>query len=70
MDNSELAARIYAQQRNEATLRRVLGKCCTRSARHGTLFPFLVLTFAFGLTAVAMLYKPGCAISAADTSPV
>ena len=25
-DNSELAARIYAQQRNEATLRRVLGE--------------------------------------------
>ena len=25
-DNSELAARIYAQQRNAATLRRVLGK--------------------------------------------
>ena len=25
-DNSELTARIYAQQRNEATLRRVLGK--------------------------------------------
>ena len=25
-DNSELAARIYAQQKNEATLRRVLGK--------------------------------------------
>ena len=26
VDNSELAARIYAQQRNAATLRRVLGK--------------------------------------------
>ena len=25
-DNSKLAARIYAQQRNEATLRRVLGE--------------------------------------------
>ena len=34
------------------------------------LFLFLPLTFAFGLTAVAVLYKPGCAVSAADTSSV
>ena len=34
------------------------------------LFLFLPLTFAFVLTAVAVLYKPGCAISAADTSSV
>ena len=34
------------------------------------LFLFLPLTFAFVLTTVAMLYKPGCAISAADTSLV
>ena len=34
------------------------------------LFPFLPLLFAFTLTAVAVLFKPGCAISAADTSSV
>ena len=34
------------------------------------LFLFLPLTFAFLLTAVAVLYKPGCAVSAADTSSV
>ena len=34
------------------------------------LFLFLPLTFAFVLTAVAVLYKPGCAISAADTASV
>ena len=34
------------------------------------LFLFLPLFFAFVLTAVAVLYKPGCAISAADTSSV
>ena len=32
------------------------------------LFLFSPLTFAFVLTAVAMLCKPGCAVSAADTS--
>ena len=34
------------------------------------LFLFLPLTFAFVLTAVAVLYKPGCAVRAADTSSV
>ena len=34
------------------------------------LFLFLPLTFAFVLTTVVMLCKPGCAISAADTSSV
>ena len=34
------------------------------------LFLFLPLTFAFVLTAIAVLCKPGCAISAADTSSV
>ena len=34
------------------------------------LFLFLPLTFAFMLTAVAVLCKPGCAIRAADTSSV
>ena len=34
------------------------------------LFLFLPLLFAFVLTAVATLYKPGCAVSAADTSSV
>ena len=34
------------------------------------LFLFLPLTFALVLTAVAVLCKPGCAISAADTSSV
>ena len=34
------------------------------------LFLFLPLTFAFVLTAIAVLYKPGCAVSAADTSSV
>ena len=34
------------------------------------LFLFLPLTFAFVLTAVAVLCKPGCAVSAADTSSV
>ena len=34
------------------------------------LFLFLPITFAFMLTAVAVLYKPGCAVSAADTSSV
>ena len=34
------------------------------------LFLFLPLTLAFVLTAVAMLCKPGCAVSAADTSSV
>ena len=34
------------------------------------LFLFLPLFFAFMLTAAAVLYKPGCAISAADTSSV
>ena len=34
------------------------------------LFLFLPLTFAFVLTAVAVLCKPGCAIRAADTSSV
>ena len=34
------------------------------------LFLFLPLLFTFVLTAVAVLYKPGCAISAADTSSV
>ena len=34
------------------------------------LFLFLPLTFAFMLTAVAVLCKPGCAVSAADTSLV
>ena len=34
------------------------------------LFLFLPLTFAFVLTAVAALCKPGCAISAADASSV
>ena len=34
------------------------------------LFLFLPLTFAFLLTAVAVLCKPGCAVSAADTSSV
>ena len=141
-DNSKLAARIYAQQRNAATLRRVLGKdhphirkltlstALAQAAErveqklppqyakyakvfdkpkggelpprrpfdHGIelketfipkvaksypmlhtlrpsmvlffLFLFLPLTFAFVLTAVAVLYKPGCAVSAADTSSV
>ena len=50
-------------------------KCCTRSARHGTLvlfflFLFLPLTFAFVLTTVVVLCKPGCAVRAADTSSV
>ena len=34
------------------------------------LFLFVPLFFTFVLTAVAVLYKPGCAISAADTSSV
>ena len=34
------------------------------------LFLFLPLLFAFLLTAVAVLFKPGCAVSAADTSSV
>ena len=34
------------------------------------LFLFVPLTFAFVLTAVAVLCKPGCAVSAADTSLV
>ena len=34
------------------------------------LFLFLPLFVTFVLTAVAMLYKPGCAVSAADTSSV
>ena len=34
------------------------------------LFLFLPLTFAFVLMAVAVLCKPGCAISAVDTSLV
>ena len=34
------------------------------------LFLFLPLTFAFVLTTAAVLCKPGCAISAADTSSV
>ena len=34
------------------------------------LFLFLPLTFAFVLTAVAVLCKPGCAVSAADMSSV
>ena len=34
------------------------------------LFLFLPLTFAFVLTAVAALCKPGCAVSAADMSSV
>ena len=34
------------------------------------LFLFLPLLFAFVLTAVAVLYKPGCAVSAADTTSV
>ena len=34
------------------------------------LFLFLPLTFAFMLTAVAVLCKPGCAVRAADTSSV
>ena len=34
------------------------------------LFLFVPLTFAFVLTAVAVLCKPGCAVSAADTSSV
>ena len=34
------------------------------------LFLFVPLLFAFVLTAVAVLYKPGHAISAADTSSV
>ena len=34
------------------------------------LFLFLTLTFAFVLMAVAVLCKPGCAVSAADTSLV
>ena len=34
------------------------------------LFLFLPLTFAFVLTAIAVLCKPGCAVSAADTSSV
>ena len=34
------------------------------------LFLFLPLIFAFVLTAVAVLCKPGCAVSAADTSSV
>ena len=34
------------------------------------LFLFLPLTFAFVLMAIAVLYKPGCAVSAADTSSV
>ena len=35
-----------------------------------SLFLFLPLLFTFTLTAVAVLCKPGCAISAADTSSV
>ena len=35
-----------------------------------SLFLFLPLTFAFVLTAVAVLCKPGCAVRAADTSSV
>ena len=34
------------------------------------LFLFLPLLFAFVLTAIAALYKPGCAVSAVDTSSV
>ena len=34
------------------------------------LFLFLPLSFASMLTAIAVLYKPGCAISAVDTSSV
>ena len=34
------------------------------------LFLLLPLLFAFMLTAIAVLYKPGCAIRAADTSSV
>ena len=34
------------------------------------LFLFFPLTFAFMLTAVAALYKPGCAVRAVDTSSV
>ena len=34
------------------------------------LFLFLPLLFAFMLTAVAVLRKPGCAVRAADTSSV
>ena len=34
------------------------------------LFLFLPLTFVFVLTAVTVLCKPGCAVSAADTSSV
>ena len=34
------------------------------------LFLFLPLLFAFVLTAIAALCKPGCAVSAADTSSV
>ena len=34
------------------------------------LFLFLPLLFVFVLMAIAALYKPGCAVSAADTSSV
>ena len=49
--------------------------CCTRSTRYGLFYSFfpssvLTLFFTFVLTAVAVRFKPGCAISAADTSLV